>query len=156
MLKTPTRIVAIDFGLARLGVAMSDQSKLIASPMTTIKAEKRTQDTVLKFLEALSNYQLEGKYEIEEIVIGLPLLMSGKKGLLADEVQHFVNELKLVTNIPVTLWDERLTSVQADRVLRESNFSRKKRAQRVDAVAATLILQNYLDFRHIKYSDLTL
>jgi putative holliday junction resolvase len=77
------------------------------------------------------------------------LLMSGKMGLLADEVTHFVELLKSATSLPVVTWDERLTSVQADRSLREGNFTRKKRSQKVDSVAAVIILQNYLDFKRM-------
>lgn len=149
--KLPTRIIAIDFGMARLGVAMSDESKLIAMPLTTIKAEPKANATVAKLLQTLEEHSKINNYTIEEIVIGLPLLMSGKHGLLADEVQHFTTLLKEQCSTPIMLWDERLTSVQAERSLREGDhLSRKKRAQRVDSVAATLILQNYLDFRRLQ------
>ena len=75
----------------------------------------------------------------------MPLMMSGKHGMLADEVEHFVSLLKALIDTPIALWDERLSSVQADRSLREGNFSRKRRAKMVDSVAATIILQSYLD-----------
>lgn len=139
------RIVAIDFGLARLGIAVSDESKMLASPLTTIASTKKTEDTVKRIVEALEQDQKLRKYEIEEIVVGLPLLMSGKSGLMADEVRYFVTVLEKHFSAPIKTWDERLTSVQADRSLRESSLSRKKRAKVVDVVAAVIILQNYLD-----------
>lgn len=141
-----TRIIGIDFGMARIGMAYSDESKLIATSMTTLKAEKKSEQTVAKLVEALTQHEIEFGYQVESIVVGYPLLMSGRKGLLADEVTHFVTLLKEAVTVPVTTWDERLSSVQADRFLREGNLSRKKRSQKVDSVAAVIILQNYLDF----------
>lgn len=143
-----TRILAIDFGLARLGLAISDETKRIATPLPTLQAEKKTDLTIAKLLQQLAQHQGEYKYELEEIVIGLPLMMSGKFGMLADEVKHFAELLRKSVPCPVITWDERLTSVQADRALRESNFSRKRRAQNVDSVAAIIILQNYLDHKN--------
>ena len=143
--KKPTRIVGLDFGLARIGIAVSDERKIIATPLLTLKTEKKIELTVEKLLKTLSENQALQKYEIEEIVIGFPLLMSGKTGFLADEVTHFVSILKTHTSIPIITWDERLTSVQAERSLRESSLSRKKRSSLIDTVAAVIILQNYLD-----------
>lgn len=144
-----TRIIAIDYGMARIGLAVSDVTKLIATPMTTLKAEKKSDQTVAKLVSTLQEHEKTYGYSIESIVIGFPLLMSGKKGLLADEVTHFVELLKAAILLPIVTWDERLTSVQADRFLREGNLSRKKRSQKVDSVAAVIILQNYLDFRRM-------
>ena len=140
-----TRVVGLDFGLARIGIAVSDERKIIASPVQTFKTEKKIELNAEKLLKELSNHELLMNYKIEEIVIGLPLLMSGKTGFLADEVKHFVEVLKQQTQIPIVLWDERLTTVQAERSLRESSLSRKKRTSLVDTVAAVIILQNYLD-----------
>lgn len=141
----PTRTVGLDFGLARIGIAVSDERKIIATPLVTLKTERTTEQTVGKLLQQLEAHQQQHLYLIEEIVIGLPLLMSGKMGFLADEVKTFVAALKLKTETPIVLWDERLTSVQAERSLRESSLTRKKRSALVDAVAAVIILQNYLD-----------
>ena len=141
----PTRIVGIDYGMARIGLSVSDESKIIAKPIITLKAERKSEDTVQKLFDFLKKHEEEHGYQIQEIVIGLPLLMSGKKGLLADEVGHFIALLKQTTTIPIVTWDERLTSVQAERSLREGNMSRKKRTAHVDKVAAVIILQNYLD-----------
>lgn len=142
-----TRILGLDFGLARIGVALSDETKILASPLYTLKCEKQIEQTVKKLLIDVVRYEKELHFTLEEYVIGHPLLMSGKTGFLADEVKHFVEILKQHTPLPITLWDERLTTVQAERSLRESNLSRKQRSARVDTVAAVIILQNYLDSR---------
>jgi putative Holliday junction resolvase len=144
---TKSRIIGIDYGLARLGVAYSDESKMIAMSMDTLKASKKSLETAHMLIAQLQKHANEYGYAIEEIVIGLPLMMSGKRGLLADEANHFASLLKEHTTFPVIMWDERLTSVQADRLLREGCLTRKKRAQKSDSVAAVIILQNYLDFR---------
>lgn len=131
--------------MARIGLAISDETKILASPLETLKCEKKADQTVAKLLARIDLLTQDYKCEVSEIVIGLPLMMSGKTGFLADEVHHFVQLLHQATSIPIKTWDERLTTVQADRSLRESNLSRKRRAQYVDAVAAVIILQNYLD-----------
>ena len=141
----PSRIVGIDYGMARIGLAVSDERKIIGTPLETLKAEKQSAQTV-KLIDVLEKHSKANRYTIESIVIGFPLLMSGKKGLLADEVSHFVTLIEAQVTFPVVIWDERLTSVQADRYLREGQMSRKKRSQKVDSVAAVIILQNYLDF----------
>lgn len=143
----PTRILGIDYGMARLGLALSDETKIIASSLETLKAERKVDYTVAKLLEIIQHICETKKCDIEEIIVGLPLMMSGRTGFLADEVKHFVSLLSQATTIPVKTWDERLTTVQAERSLREGNFSRKKRSQHVDAVAAVIILQSYLGSR---------
>jgi putative holliday junction resolvase len=148
------RIVGIDYGLARLGLALSDESKLIANALKTMPAEKKAEATAKKLIKELQEHAALHHYGIEEIVIGMPLMMSGKKGMLADEVIHFVSLLKELIPVPIATWDERLSSVQADRSLREGNFSRKRRSKMVDAVAAVIILQNYLDHKRlVGYSE---
>lgn len=147
MQKKASRIASIDYGQARIGIAISDANKIIAMPSATVYAEKKSEDTIAKLVETLKKGEEEGDYLIEEIVVGLPLLMSGKKGLIADEVLHFIELLKGAIAVPVYTWDERLTSVQAERSLREGNMSRKKRVAHMDKVAAVIILQNYLDHR---------
>jgi putative Holliday junction resolvase len=141
----PTRLIGVDFGLARLGIALSDEGKKIAFPLKTLKSGKTGEQTITAFLKELEESQSKQGYQVSEIVVGLPLLMSGKTGFLADEVKHFVEELKKHTMVPIVLWDERLTSVQAERSLRESSLTRKRRSSLVDTVAAVIILQNYLD-----------
>ncbi len=148
------RLIGIDFGMSRLGIAISDERQIIATPFQTIKAEKKTEQTIILILNLLSQLQQTYKCEIEEIIVGLPLMMSGRKGLQADEVKHFVELLSKATPIPVRTWDERLTTVQAERSLRESQMTRKKRSKVVDIVSAAIILQSYLDFKHIQKNNL--
>lgn len=142
---TPKRILGIDFGIARFGFAISDETKIIAMPLMVWQAEKKSEQTVIKFLTAIEEISKKYQCEIEEIVIGMPLMMSGKTGFLADEVKHFVALLREKCPIPVKEWDERLTTVMAERSLRESTMSRKRRTKFVDSVSATIILQSYLD-----------
>jgi putative Holliday junction resolvase len=140
-----SRIIGLDYGMARIGVSISDERKIIATPLMTIQAHKKSEHTAVKVVKDLQALQETKGFIIEEIVIGLPLLLNGKTGLLADEVKHFVELLRKLTPIPVTLWDERLTTVQAERSLREGTMSRKQRSKVVDSVAAVILLQSYLD-----------
>lgn len=150
----PTRLVGLDWGTARIGVALSDQRKIIATPLLTIKAEKKSEETAKKVLHALLTHAEANKYDIESIVIGMPLMMSGKSGFQADEVKNFIEQLKALTPIPLIAWDERLTTSMAERSLKESSLTRKRRAQVVDSVAAILILQSYLDhLAHTTHSN---
>jgi putative Holliday junction resolvase len=148
-----TRIIGIDFGMARIGLAISDERKIIATPLMILTAEKKSEETVFKLLQELQKHQDSQHYTLELIVVGMPLMMSGKKGFLADEVQHFVDLLKKETPIPVITWDERLTTVQAERSMREGHMTRKQRSKVVDTVAAVIILQNYLDHKKITSVD---
>lgn len=143
--KKGSRIVSIDYGLARIGIAVSDELKIIATPFAIVAADKKIDNTVVKVREVLAQLEKEKGCEIKEIVIGMPYQMNGTLGMLADEVKHFVELLQKVISCPITLWDERLTTVQAERSLREGGMSRKKRSKVVDAVTATIILQNFLD-----------
>jgi putative Holliday junction resolvase len=130
------RILGIDFGMKRIGLARSDPMKMIASPFKTIQAGKNlgeTVDLVIKELE-----------EIELIVLGLPLLLSGKDSDTTRQVREFGALLEEKSGLPLILWDERLTSKQVEKLMIEGNVSRKKRAAHVDTMSATLILQNYL------------
>lgn len=143
-----TRIAALDYGLARIGISISDETKTIAMPFTTLQCEKKTEATAQKLVQALEEHQKLQNYQLIELVVGLPLMLSGKKGFLADETYYFIELLKKFLSISIIPWDERLTTVQADRSLREGNLTRKKRAQSIDNVAALIILQSYLD--HLK------
>jgi putative Holliday junction resolvase len=140
-----TRILGIDFGMSRLGLALSDETKIIAMPHSTLTAEKKTELTIKKLVETIAQINQKQNCCIEQIVIGLPLMMSGVTGFLADEVKHFADVLAKFSPIPILLWDERLTTVQAERSLREGSLTRKKRSKVVDMVSATIILQSYLD-----------
>ncbi len=131
------RIVGLDYGRARIGVAISDEMKMIARSIACLPFSK-------KFPELLKE-TLKDFPQIEAIVIGLPIQMNGKEGIMATEVRAFGETLKTLFSIPILFWDERLSSAQAEKSLKEADFNRKKRAQMVDALAAVLILQNYLD-----------
>ncbi len=128
------RILAIDYGRARHGLALSDAMKMIASPLATIPVKLGLKG----IFEAI-----EGK-EVERIVVGMPLLLSGEKGEMALEVEKFIGKLSERTEIPIITWDERLTSAQAERHLAHSGLNRKQRAKASDETAAVMILQNYL------------
>lgn len=141
----PSRIIGIDYGQARFGIAISDETKLIAMPIATIQVDGKSEKNAIKILSEITKIAEEKQFDIEKIVIGLPLMMSGKFGLQADDVLHFVNLLQKMTNIPIITWDERLTTVQAEKSLREGSMSRKKRSKVIDKVAAVIILQSYLD-----------
>lgn len=133
------RIAGIDYGTVRLGVALSDERAIIASSHSVLLAKKRLADTASALLELLAPFALKA------IVIGMPYKLSGKASFMADEVTHFVELLKEKTDLPIILWDERLTSIQAERLLKEAGLNRKKRSKVVDTVAAVIMLQSYLD-----------
>lgn len=145
----PTRALGIDYGLKRIGLSLSDERKIIASPLATVQAEKKLDQTVSKLVAFLKDHQEEHGYVLDQIVVGLPLMMSGKVGLIADEVRLFIAELEKQSGLPVAQWDERLTSVMAERTMREASMSRKKQAKIVDKISAVIILQNFLDSKNL-------
>jgi len=146
-----TRSIGIDYGMARIGISYSDESKIIASPLAVIKAERKSKETVKKIISTLSDHQKELGYEIDVIVVGMPYMMNGTSGLMADEVNYFITALQVaLPNTKIISSDERLTSVQADRCLRESNMTRKKRTKHIDMLSAVIILQTQLDRNQIK------
>jgi putative Holliday junction resolvase len=140
-----TRIVALDYGSARIGIALSDERKILASPLTVFECPKQKTSTPLKLFEFLTDHAKKGGYEIEKIVVGLPLLMSGQKGDQAEEVLFFIKQLSKLTPSPIVTFDERLTTRQAETVMKEGAVSRKNRAKAADQLAAVIILQNYLE-----------
>lgn len=134
------RIVSIDYGLKRIGLAISDENQIIARALGVVQAEKNSAETIKKILETLK------PYEIEKIIVGHPIHMNGKIGFLADEVQHFVTLLRTYVLYEVALFDERLSSVQAERSLMEGGMRRKDRAKVIDTVSAVIVLQCYLGY----------
>ena len=132
------RILAIDHGSRRMGIAVSDELKMIAQPLEFIPAEP-----FAGFLARLQ--QLLQEKEVELILVGLPRNMDGSHGPAAQKVQEFVAALKSSTAVPIKTWDERLTSVQANRLLIQANVRRDKRKEKVDKMAAAILLQSYLD-----------
>lgn len=134
------RIMAIDYGDAHTGVAISDPLGFGAGVAETI--DSRNQDVVV---ERLKGYIKD--YRVEELVLGYPKNMDGSLGERAHKSEELAERLREETGLPVTLWDERRTTVDAHRILTEAGKHGKKRKKVVDAVAATLILEGYLTFR---------
>jgi len=136
------RILALDVGEKRIGVALSDPTGVLASPLTTIESKGQDSDIdeVLRLAE---------EHEAGEIVVGLPLSMSGRRGPQAGRVDAFVRAMAERTDIPLKSMDERLSSVQAERMLRESGVEPSKNKARIDSAAAAVVLQSYLDSRRI-------
>lgn len=132
------RILALDHGAKRIGVAVSDELKLIAQPLEFVPAEPFD-----RFLDRLQ--QLVQDQEVELILVGMPRNMNGSYGAAALKVEEFVDALKMAVPVDIKTWDERLTSAQANRILIEGNVRRNKRKQSVDKMAAAILLQSYLD-----------
>lgn len=133
------RIIGIDYGMVRIGLAASDLTHMIASPISVVKAAKKPEETIDLILK-----EIKGK-DPERFVLGLPLLLTGKDSNTTTLVREFAKLLEEKSKLPVTLWDERLTSKQVERLLMEDKMSRKKRSKHLDTMSATLILQSYLD-----------
>jgi putative holliday junction resolvase len=134
------RVLAIDPGTVRLGLALSDPSGTIAQPLSVLSRRSEAED--LKVLA-----ELVKEHEVGQIVIGLPRMMSGRLESAALEAQAFGARVGQATGRPVAYWDERLTSVAAERYLIEQGKRRGKRRQEIDRMAATLLLQGYLDYQ---------
>jgi len=139
-----SRILGIDFGESRTGLAISDESELIARGLSTFQAKKDKE-----FIPYLK--KIIGQNEVREIVIGFPKMMDGSLGEKAKEVQKFAEKIKGVLEIPIVLWDERLSSVQSEKILREMGEKYTRQKQKVDQLSAVLILQNYLDYKRNRY-----
>lgn len=136
------RIMGLDFGAKTVGVAVSDPLLVTAQSVETItrKSENKLRQTLARIEELIE------KYQIEKIVLGLPKNMNGTEGERVEKTKEFQEMLFRRTGIPVELWDERLTTVAADKVMMESGIRREHRKEYVDAVAASFILQGYLDY----------
>ncbi|MBI5383386.1 MAG: Holliday junction resolvase RuvX [Verrucomicrobia bacterium] len=132
------RILALDHGTVRVGVAVSDELKIIASPLEYIPAEPF--DAFLARLQ-----QILREKEAELILVGMPRNMDGSYGPAAEKVREFVARLKETVTPPIRTWDERLTSAQANRMMIQGNVRREKRKEKVDAMAAAILLQSFLD-----------
>ena len=132
------RILAIDHGTVRMGVAISDELGLMALPLEFIPA-----DPLAPMLERIKT--LIRDKEVSLVLLGLPRNMDGTYGPAALKVQEFAAVLKDVIPVPIKTWDERLTSVQANKMLRQAGIKGKDQRQRVDASAAAILLQGYLD-----------
>lgn len=134
------RIMGIDYGDARTGVAISDLLCSIVGSTTVVPSRNRE--------KAIGDIvRIAKENEVGEIVVGLPRNMDGTEGVRAELCREFAEELKKATGLPVTMWDERRTTVEAHNILSQHNYHGQKRKNTVDAVAASLILEGYLAFR---------
>jgi len=135
------RVIGLDIGERRIGVALSDPTATIASPLE-----------VLVITDAESAYaaiaRLVNHHQADEVVLGMPYSLSGVAGPAAENTRKFVNEISRRLQVRVVTWDERLSTVAAERSMRETGVKRRKRENLRDAIAAALILQSYLDSRH--------
>jgi putative Holliday junction resolvase len=140
MSSEPGRIMALDVGGRRIGVALSDTTRVLASPLTTLRAEPR--ERALAQIAALV-----AQHEVAEVVVGLPLTLGGEVGPQAQIVQTFADELRRALDVPLHLFDERLTSVAAERMMIDMGIKPERRKARIDEVAASIILQDFLETR---------
>jgi putative Holliday junction resolvase len=131
-------ILALDFGRARIGVAISDELQLLAHPLETISAKQQPAARVAEIVR---------ERKIDHVVAGIPRQMNGQIGIAANEVLQFVEKLRAIIPCPVVTWDERLTTAAAHRALRDIGKKTRQTRSYVDQVAAQMILQSYLDSR---------
>jgi putative Holliday junction resolvase len=134
------RVLGVDYGRARIGLALSDPTGLFAQGLSVLQRESDSQ-AVADIVEVIQ------QYGVEEVVVGLPKNMNGTVGERAEQCAAFAEQLERAAGIPVRLFDERLTTVAAERLLIAADMRRKRRKQVVDEVAATLLLQSYLDWK---------
>jgi len=134
------RVLGLDVGSKRIGIAVSDPLGITAQGLETLQRQNKRLD--FEKLEKLAR-----DYSVAEVVVGFPLRMSGAEGVQAEKMHRFADELRERLQIPVHLWDERLTSAEANRLLRETEMSIQRRAQVVDQMAAVLILQSWMENR---------
>jgi len=135
------RILALDFGRARIGAAISDELQLLAHPLETIPANEQALSRVTEIVR---------DKKIDHVVTGIPRRMNGQIGVAATEVLEFVEKLRAILPCPVVTWDERLTTAAAHRALRDAGKKTRQTRGYVDQVAAQMILQSYLDSRAAK------
>jgi putative holliday junction resolvase len=132
------RVLGLDVGSKRIGIAVSDPLGITAQGLETLQRQNKRLD-----FEKLA--QVVRDYGVGEIVVGFPLRMSGVEGIQAEKMHRFADELRERVGLPVHLWDERLTSAEANRLLRETDMSILRRRQVVDQMAAVLILQSWME-----------
>lgn len=134
----PGRLIGIDLGTKTLGLALSDVTRSIASALETLQRTKFTADAA-RLLE------IARRHEVKGFVLGLPANLDGSEGPRAQATRAFARNLNALSPLPILLWDERLTTLEAERMLIAADTSRKRRAEVIDKLAATLILQGALD-----------
>lgn len=133
-----TRVLALDYGTKRIGVALSDELGWTAQPLETF--ERRTLNWDLAHIQ-----QLVQSHEVGQVLIGLPLRLNGEEGPAVHAVRRFIDQLGPVLSVPIITWDERMTTCAAEDLLIAADVSRKKRKGVVDRVAAAILLQGYLE-----------
>lgn len=138
--QTHPRVLGLDVGSKTIGLAVSDPLGITAQGLPTVRRKNKRFD-----FEQLQNTIRQ--YGVTELVVGYPLRMSGDQGTQAEKMRQFAEELRRKFDLPVHLWDERLTSAEANRVLRESEMSIRRRGEVVDRMAAVLILQSWMEAR---------
>lgn len=131
------RILSLDHGTVRIGVAISDDMLMIAQPEPFVPADPP------EAIETYIHQRWEGQLKL--ILVGMPRNMDGSYGPAAEKVKAFVQRLQEKVDVPIRTWDERLTSAQANRVMIEADVRRDKRKQKVDSMSAAILLQSYLD-----------
>ena len=131
-------ILALDFGRARIGAAISDELQLLAHPLETIPANEQSSSRVAEIVR---------ERKVDHVIAGIPRQMNGQIGAAATEVLQFVEKLRAILPCPVVTWDERLTTVAAHRALRDAGKKTRDTRSYIDQVAAQMILQSYLDRR---------
>ena len=137
-IETGQRLIGLDLGAKTIGIALSDPGLMIATPRRTIRRTKFSQD-------AAALLDLCERENVGAIVLGLPVNMNGTEGPRAQATRAFARNLQKLTDLPITLWDERWSTAAAERAMIEADLSRAKRAEKIDAAAAGFILQGVLD-----------
>lgn len=142
------RVLGLDYGTKTVGVAVSDPLEITAQPLETIerKSADKLRQTLARIEAIIEEYGAAGQQEkIEKIVLGYPKNMNNTEGDRCEATVSFKNDLERRTGLEVVLWDERLTTVEAERILMDSGVRRENRKTYIDKMAAAVILQNYLD-----------
>ena len=142
------KIISLDIGTVRIGIATSDIMEIIASAYEVYRRKNIAED--VKYIASLVS-----KLDAGEIVIGLPLKLDGSEGQSVEMARAFGEELSKLVSVPIMYQDERLSTVSAERILIESGVRREKRKDKIDSIAATIILQTYLDKKSFKKGSLT-
>lgn len=140
MLLGSMRVLGIDYGTKAIGIAISDELRLTVRPLATLPTRRQQRaETLAQFQQIIT------EYEISQIVVGLPIRMDGAIGDAAQRVQNFMAELQAVITLPIATQDERLTSREAEEMMREMGFDMRKRKEKSDEYAAAIILRDYLE-----------
>ncbi len=136
------RALGLDVGARRIGVALSDELGLLAAPLTTVQVRRHREDRALAEIAAITREK-----GVEAVVVGLPTSLNGSEGPQAAIVRDFAARLAPLLDVPIAFGDERYTTAEAERLLLDRRLSREERRERIDAAAAAIMLQSFLDTR---------